>query len=71
MNELYQTLGAAPQQQNPKEQCMNLLRQQGFSIPSGMENNPQGILQMVMNSGRIPQNRLGMAQQMLQKMFRR
>ena len=71
MNELYQTLGTAPQQQNPKEQCMNLLRQQGFSIPSGMENNPQGIIQMVMQSGRIPQGRLNMAQQIMQRMFRR
>ena len=70
MNELYQTLGTQ-QQQNPREQALSLLKQHGFSIPSGMENNPQGILQMVMNSGRIPQNRLGMAQQMLSRLFRR
>ena len=70
MNELYQTLGTQ-QQQNPREQALSLLKQKGFSIPSGMENNPQGILQMVMNSGRIPQNRLGMAQQMLSRLFRR
>ena len=70
MNELYQTLGTQPQQ-NPREQALSLLKQQGFSIPTGMENNPQGILQMVMQSGRIPQNRLGMAQQMLSRLFRR
>lgn len=70
-NELFSTLAPVQQQQGPREQCMSLLRQHGFSVPSGMENNPQGILQMVMQSGRIPQGRLGMAQQIMQRMFRR
>lgn len=74
-SELYQSFGsqqvqAAPQQ-NPREQCMNLLRQNGIQIPQGMENNPQGILQHLMQSGRVPQGRLNMAQQMLSKLFRR
>lgn len=69
MNELYQAL--SPQQQNPREQCMNLMRQQGIQIPQGMENNPNAILQHLMQSGRIPQGRLNMAQQMVQRMFRR
>jgi len=56
---------------SPKEQAMNLLKQQGIAIPQGMENNPQGILQHLMNSGRVPQNRLSMAQQMMQRMFGR
>lgn len=74
MNDIYQTLNSnAPQQQaqTPREQCMNLLRQQGIQIPHGMDNNPQGILQHLMQSGRIPQGRLNMAQQMLSRMFRR
>lgn len=72
MNELYQALaGNSPVQQNPREQCMNLMRQHGIQIPQGMENNPQGILQHLMQSGRIPQGRLNMAQQMLSKLFRR
>jgi len=58
-------------QQNPKAQAINLMKQQGISIPEGMENNPQGILQHLMQSGRIPQGRINMAQQMMQKMFRR
>ena len=58
-------------QQNPKEQALNLLKQQGISIPQGMENNPQGIIQHLMQSGRVPQGRLNMAQQMMQRMFRR
>lgn len=58
-------------QQNPKEQALNLLKQQGISIPQGIENNPQGILQHLMQSGRLPQGRLNMAQQLMQRMFRR
>lgn len=63
--------GQAQQQQNPKDQALNLLKQQGIAIPEGMENNPQGIIQHLMQSGRFPQSRLTMAQQMMQKMFRR
>ena len=64
-------LNSTPTQQNPKEQALNLLRQQGVSIPDGMENNPQGIIQHLIQSGRIPQGRLNMAQQMMQRMFQR
>ena len=64
MNELYQSLG---QQQNPREQCMNLLRQNGIQIPQGMENNPNAILQHLMQSGRIPQGRFNLAQQMFRR----
>ncbi len=59
------------QPQNPKEQAIALMKQQGIAIPQGMENNPQGIIQHLMQSGRIPQNRLTMAQNMMQRMFRR
>lgn len=59
------------QAQNPKEQALNLLKQQGITVPQGMENNPQGIIQHLMQSGRIPQGRFNMAQQMMQRMFRR
>lgn len=58
-------------QQNPKEQALSLMKQQGIAIPEGMENNPQGILQHLMQSGRVPQGRLNIAQQMMQRMFRR
>ena len=58
-------------QQNPKEQVLNLMKQQGISIPEGMENNPQGILQHLMQSGRVPQGRLNIAQQMMQRMIGR
>lgn len=64
-------LNSTPTQQNPKEQALNLMKQQGIAIPEGMENNPQGIIQHLMQSGRFPQNRLNMAQQIMSRMFRR
>lgn len=71
-NELYKSIGNnQPKQQNPKEQAMQLLRQHGFNIPQGMENDPNALINHVMQSGRVPQNRLSMAQQIVQRMFRR
>lgn len=71
-SEVYKNLGNNQSvQQNPKEQALNLMKQQGIDVPQGMENNPQAIIQHLMQSGRVPQNRLNMAQQMMQRMFRR
>lgn len=75
-SELYQAMGtgannAPVQQQNPREQAMNLLKQRGINIPDGIANNPQAIIQHLMQSGQIQPNRLQMAQQMLSRMFRR
>lgn len=72
-SDIYESIGKQPAQQaqNPKEQALNLMKQQGIAIPEGMENNPQGIIQHLMQSGRFPQSRLNMAQQMMQRMFRR
>ncbi len=72
-SELYTAIGtqAAPAQQNPRDAAMSLLKQQGIQIPQGMENNPSAILNHLMQSGQIPQNRLQMAQQMMQRMFKR
>ena len=72
-SDIYESIGKQPAQQpqNPREQALNLMKQQGIAIPDGMENNPQGIIQHLMQSGRVPQNRLTMAQQMMQRMFRR
>ena len=64
-------LNSGNQTQNPKEQALDLMRQQGIAIPDGMGDNPQALIQYVMQSGRIPQGRLGMAQQIMQRMFRR
>lgn len=72
-SDLFQSFGqqAAPAQQNPRDAAMSLLKQQGIQIPQGMENNPSAILNHLMQSGAIPQQRLQMAQQMMQRMFRR
>lgn len=70
-SDVFQSMGMQQQQQSPRDQCMRLLQQQGIQIPQGMENNPQGILQHLMQSGRVPQGRLNMAQQIMQRMFRR
>lgn len=71
-SDIYESIGQPTQQpQNPREQALNLMKQQGIDIPEGMENNPQGIIQHLMQSGRFPQSRLNMAQQMMQRMFRR
>ena len=56
------------QPQNPKEQALNLLKQQGITVPQGMENNPQAIIQHLMQSGRVPQGRV---QQIMSRIFRR
>lgn len=74
-SDLFQSFGTsannAQVQQNPRDAAMEMLKQRGIQIPQGMENNPQGIIQHLMQSGAIPQNRLAMAQQMMQRMFKR
>ena len=72
-SDLFQSFGqqAAPAQQNPRDAAMNLMRQRGIQIPDGISGNPQAIIQHLMQSGQIPQGRLNMAQQIMQRMFRR
>jgi RIO-like serine/threonine protein kinase len=73
-SELFQSFRSqqtAPAQQNPRDAAMSLLKQQGIQIPAGMENNPNAIIQHLMQSGQISQGRLNMAQQIMQRMFRR
>lgn len=57
--------------QNPKDAAISLMKKQGISVPENIADNPQAIIQHLMQSGRIPQGRLGMAQQIMQRMFRR
>lgn len=68
-SDLYQSFGN--NNQNPKEAAMSRLKQLGISVPEGMENNPQALINHVMQSGKVPQNRLSMAQQFMQRMFKR
>lgn len=57
--------------QDPKSAAMSRMKEMGISVPEGMENNPQALLQHVLSSGKVPNNRLSMAQQIMQRMFRR
>lgn len=73
-SELFQSFGSqqtTTAQQNPREQALSLLKQRGIQIPDGISGNPQAIIQHLMQSGQIPQGRLNMAQQIMQRMFRR
>lgn len=48
-----------------KSNPLGLLRQAGFNVPSDI-NNPQAIIQHLMNSGQINQQQLNNAQMMAQ-----
>ena len=64
-------LNSENKQPTPREQALDLMRQQGIAIPDGMADNPNALIQYVMQSGRYPQSRLTMAQNIVQRMFRR
>lgn len=73
MNSILQSLGKG--KPNPMELMgqfrqnpIGALKQVGYDIPDGM-NNPQQIVQHLMQSGQLPNERLQKAQQML-GMFR-
>ena len=71
-NSVFQRLGnQQPKQQDAKSAAMAKMKELGFSIPEGKENDPNYLIQMVMQSGKFPQNRLNMAQQVMQRMFGR
>lgn len=70
-SELFERMGqpAPVQSQNPRDAALNLLRQQGFQIPDGCENDPNTLIRMVMQSGRVPQNRLTLSQNVLTRLL--
>lgn len=51
-----------------KQNPASFLKQAGYSIPANA-NNPNQIIQHLLQSGQIPQNRLSGAQQMLMQMM--
>lgn len=68
----FQAVGSQQmQQQDPRKAAMERMKQMGIDVPKGMENDPQALLQHVLQSGRIPQNRIGMAQQVMQRLMGR
>lgn len=76
-NPLFQQIGgqqATPMNpaqlvQQIKSDPAGMLRQKGLTIPAGM-NNPQQIVQYLLNSGQVPQARYQQAMQMAAQ-FRR
>lgn len=78
---LFDSLGRGNQlqgQQMTPQQAMSqlqadpvgVLKQIGLNIPAGM-NDPQQIVQHLLQSGQIPQSRLAQAMQMIGQMGRR
>ena len=75
---IYDQLGGGnrPTPMNPMQMLAQLrrnpagvLKQAGLSIPAGM-NNPQQIINHLLQTGQVPQNRYQQAMQMAQR-FRR
>lgn len=69
-SELYNSLGNVPINQDPKSAAINRMHELGIPVPERMQNDPNALIQYVMQKG-IPQSRLGMAQQAMQRMFGR
>lgn len=77
---LFNDLGNNQQQQtaqNPmqmlsqlKQHPAEMLRQAGYNIPDNL-NNPQQIINHLLNSGQVNQGRVNMAQQMARQFGRR
>ena len=58
--------------QNPKDAAIQLMKQRGMNVPQNISNNPSAIIEHLIQSGQIPQNRLAMVQQMIsQRMGRK
>lgn len=73
---IYDQLGNKPTVMNPmqmlsqiKQNPSAVLKQAGLNIPQGM-NNPQQIIQHLIQTGQVPQNRYQQAMQMMSRMRR-
>lgn len=74
---IFDQLGQSKQPANPMQMLQQLrsnpvsvLKQAGYSIPDGM-NNPQQMVNYLLQSGQVPQARYQQALQMFGKMGRR
>lgn len=54
--------------QNFMKNPMQALLSAGLNVPTELMNNPQGIIQHLLNSNQINQNQVNQAQQMLSQM---
>jgi hypothetical protein len=78
-SDLYQSIGGNPQMQpqqsqDPRTEVLKRMQQMGFQT-EGKENDPNALMQMVLQSSPVFQNRLPMVQnylmQQMQNMGRR
>lgn len=74
---VFDKLGQNPQQSSPQQMLQQLrsnpvgmLRQAGYSIPDGMDN-PQQMINYLLQSRQVPQARYQQAVQMLGRMGRK
>lgn len=51
--------------QSPKDQVLAILKQQGYNITPQNQNDPNALMQMVIQSNKLYQNRLPIAQNIL------
>lgn len=72
-NPLYQSM--KPQSNNPMQMLRQLrqnpiqfITKRGFNLPQNIGNNPNDIIQHLMNTGQISQNRYNQVMQNLQNM---
>ena len=74
---VFDKLGQKPQQLSPTQMLQQLrsnpvsmLKQAGYNIPDGM-NNPQQMVNYLLQSGQVPKARYQQAMQMLSRMGRK
>ena len=74
---VFDNLGQSPQQLNPMQMLQQLrsnpvgmLKQAGYNIPDGM-NNPQQMVNYLLQSGQVPQARYQQAMRTLNLMGRK
>lgn len=74
---VFDRLGQKPQQLNPMQMLqqlrsnpVNILKQAGYNIPEGM-NNPQQMVNYLVQSGQVPQTRYQQVMQTLSRTGRR
>lgn len=74
-SDLYQSLGenlqmqTQQQPQDPRTEVLTRMQQMGFQT-QGKENDPQALMQMVLQSNPVFQNRLPMAQNFLMQQMK-
>ena len=73
MNPLYNTLGGNQMQalmDQLRSNPIQFLMQRRFNIPENLSNNPQGIIQHLLNTGQMSQSTYNMLQNRVNQLMR-